>query len=316
MKVRAKKPKALILSRFNCRLCNRRANQVHLRRMHEVVLHRPPFLVLTQDIGGSAWFEVTLDDAIKSEEGLRNLIHTEPDVREMVEIARKLEGLYHHASTHAAGVVIGDRPLEELIPVYRDPRSDMPVTGFNMKFVESAGLVKFDFLGLKTLSVLTKAENFVNSKRKGEDEKLDLVTIPLDDQKTFDMISRGDTTVVDAYLSPILRRYVDQVASALGDIRLMFMQSSVCLVDAGLFHGHAYGEAIFGAESTPLVAYLAGFGVTQYAIAIAAGYVVYDLIGKGRNAFENVPARVAGGMVAGAGALLVGEKTLTLIGLG
>ncbi len=139
---------------------------------------------------------VTLDDAIKSEEGLRNLIHTEPDVREMVEIARKLEGLYHHASTHAAGVVIGDRPLEELIPVYRDPRSDMPVTGFNMKFVESAGLVKFDFLGLKTLSVLTKAENFVNSKRKGEDEKLDLVTIPLDDPKTFDMISRGDTTGV------------------------------------------------------------------------------------------------------------------------
>jgi DNA polymerase-3 subunit alpha len=139
---------------------------------------------------------VTLDDAIKSEEGLRNLIHTEPDVREMVEIARKLEGLYHHASTHAAGVVIGDRPLEELIPVYRDPRSDMPVTGFNMKFVEDAGLVKFDFLGLKTLSVLTKAENFVNAKRTNGTPKLDLITIPLDDAKTYYMISRGDTTGV------------------------------------------------------------------------------------------------------------------------
>ncbi len=139
---------------------------------------------------------VTLDEAIKGEEQFRSLIANEPDVRELVEIARKLEGLYHHASTHAAGVVIGDRPLEELIPLYRDPRSDMPVTGFNMKFVEDAGLVKFDFLGLKTLSVLTKAENFVNAKRAQGEEKLDLVTIPLDDRKTYEMISRGDTTGV------------------------------------------------------------------------------------------------------------------------
>ncbi len=69
----------------------------------------------------------------------------------------KLEGLYRHASTHAAGVVIADRPLDELVPLYRDPRSDMPVTQFNMKYVELAGLVKFDFLGLKTLTVLARA---------------------------------------------------------------------------------------------------------------------------------------------------------------
>ncbi|MGL1645787.1 hypothetical protein ACSTHO_23710, partial [Vibrio parahaemolyticus] len=67
------------------------------------------------------------------------------------------EGLPRHSSTHAAGVVIGDRPLAELVPLYRDPRSDMPVTQFDMKYVEGAGLVKFDFLGLKTLSVLKKA---------------------------------------------------------------------------------------------------------------------------------------------------------------
>ena len=139
---------------------------------------------------------VTLDDAIKTEDGLRNLIADEPEVRHMVEIARKLEGLYHHASTHAAGVVIGDRPLEELIPVYRDPRSDMPVTGFNMKYVESAGLVKFDFLGLKTLSVLNKAENLVNATLKPGQPKLDMIKIPLDDAKTYEMISRGDTTGV------------------------------------------------------------------------------------------------------------------------
>lgn len=139
---------------------------------------------------------VSLAQAIESEDDLRDLINNESEVREMVEIARKLEGLYHHASTHAAGVVIGDRPLEALIPLYRDPRSDMPVTGFNMKFVEEAGLVKFDFLGLKTLSVLTKAENFVNERLTAGQDKLDMISIPLDDAKTYEMISRGDTTGV------------------------------------------------------------------------------------------------------------------------
>ena len=78
-------------------------------------------------------------------------------VRRLVDLAMKLEGLPRHSSTHAAGVVIGDRPLAQLVPLYRDPRSDMPVTQFDMKYVEGAGLVKFDFLGLKTLSVLQKA---------------------------------------------------------------------------------------------------------------------------------------------------------------
>ena len=85
---------------------------------------------------------------------------------------------------------------------------------------------------------------------------------------------------------------------------------------AGLFHGHAYGEAVFGAETTPVVAYLIGFGVTQYLISILAGYLVTEVVGRGKQAFDNASARIAGGMVAGAGALLVGEKTLALIGLG
>ena len=80
---------------------------------------------------------------------------------------------------------------------------------------------------------------------------------------------------------------------------------------AGLLHGHAYGEAIFGAETTPVVAYLAGFGVTQYAISVVAGTVVYDLIGKAQSFVSNVPARVAGGMVAGAGLMLVGEHAIS-----
>jgi DNA polymerase III alpha subunit len=84
-------------------------------------------------------------------------------VRRLFDLAMKLEGLPRHSSTHAAGVVIGDRPLDQLVPLYRDPRSDMPVTQFDMKYVEAAGLVKFDFLGLKTLSVLQKAVQMLAS---------------------------------------------------------------------------------------------------------------------------------------------------------
>jgi DNA polymerase-3 subunit alpha len=95
-----------------------------------------------------------LNKAIEEEPRFAEEMEKEPAVERLLDIAQKLEGLYRHASTHAAGIVIGDRPLSELVPMYRDPRSDMPVTQFNMKWVEQAGLVKFDFLGLKTLTVL------------------------------------------------------------------------------------------------------------------------------------------------------------------
>jgi len=135
---------------------------------------------------------MTLPQAINAEPQLRQMIDEDIDVRRLTDMGQKLEGLYRHASTHAAGVVIGDRPLEELIPLYKDPRSDVPVTGFNMKFVESAGLVKFDFLGLKTLTVLATAEKLI--REKGVD--IDLLTIPLDDRASFEMMSRGETTGV------------------------------------------------------------------------------------------------------------------------
>ncbi len=96
---------------------------------------------------------------------MRRRIAEDRNVSRLIDIARKLEGLYRHASTHAAGVVIGDRPLEELVPMYRDPRSDMPVTQFTMKEVKQAGLVKFDFLGLKTLTVLTQAGEAARATR-------------------------------------------------------------------------------------------------------------------------------------------------------
>jgi DNA polymerase-3 subunit alpha len=136
---------------------------------------------------------VLLKDAIESEPMLQQARDDDPAVRRMLETALKLEGLYRHASTHAAGVVIGDRRLDELVPLYRDPRSDMPVTQFNMKDVEKAGLVKFDFLGLKTLTVLQTAVEHIT---KSTGETLDLSRLPLDDPKTYAMLANADATGV------------------------------------------------------------------------------------------------------------------------
>ncbi|UJW73338.1 DNA polymerase III subunit alpha [Rhizobium sp. SL42] len=134
-----------------------------------------------------------LSKAIEEEPKFQEEIDKEPVVGRLLDIAQKIEGLYRHASTHAAGIVIGDRPLSKLVPMYRDPRSDMPVTQFNMKWVEQAGLVKFDFLGLKTLTVLKTAVDFVVEQRG---HKVDLAAIPLDDMPTYDMLSRGETVGV------------------------------------------------------------------------------------------------------------------------
>jgi len=135
---------------------------------------------------------VTLDEAIEGEPKLQEERDKDPVVAQLLEIAQKLEGLYRHASTHAAGVVIGDRELAELVPLYRDPRSTLPVTQFNMKWVEPAGLVKFDFLGLKTLTVIQRA--LVLLKQRGV--ALDFATLALDDRRTYELLSRGDTVGV------------------------------------------------------------------------------------------------------------------------
>ncbi|EKF17887.1 DNA polymerase III subunit alpha [Nitratireductor pacificus] len=133
-----------------------------------------------------------LPKAIEDEPRFAEEVAKEPIVGTLLEMAQKLEGLYRHASTHAAGIVIGDRPLSELVPMYRDPRSDMPVTQFNMKWVEQAGLVKFDFLGLKTLTVLETAVKLI--RRRGIE--IDLSRIPLDDADSYAMLSRGETVGV------------------------------------------------------------------------------------------------------------------------
>ena len=145
---------------------------------------------------------VSLKKAIEEEPKLQAARDAEPVVARAFDIAQKLEGLNRHASTHAAGIVIGDRPLAELVPLYRDPKSDMPVTQFNMKWVEQAGLVKFDFLGLTTLTVLDVAAKLV--ARRGIE--IDLLKIPLDDQKTYEMLARGETVGVFQVESAGMRR--------------------------------------------------------------------------------------------------------------
>mgnify|MGYP005810887219 CR=1 FL=1 len=135
---------------------------------------------------------VSLKQAIEGEPRLKEAAEAEPRVAQMLKIAETLEGLYSNASTHAAGIVIGDRPLEELVPLYRDPKSDMPATQFNMKWVEPAGLVKFDFLGLKTLTTLSTCVKLL--ARRGI--MVDLSSIPLDDKKTYEMLGRGETVGV------------------------------------------------------------------------------------------------------------------------
>jgi DNA polymerase-3 subunit alpha len=136
---------------------------------------------------------VTLPQAIESEPKLQEARDSEPMVARLLEIAQKLEGLYRHASTHAAGIVIGDRPLDEIVPLYRDPKSSFPITQFNWKLVEAAGLVKFDFLGLKTLTVLQKAVQLI---KRGRGIEIDLAKLPLDDAKSYELLARADTAGV------------------------------------------------------------------------------------------------------------------------
>ncbi len=134
---------------------------------------------------------VSLQQAIDDEPALRDAM-TDDAIRRLIETALRLEGLYRHASTHAAGVVIGDRPLHQLIPLHRDPRSEFPVSQFHMKDVEKAGLVKFDFLGLKTLTVLKRARALLADRGT----TVDLDNLPLDDADTFAMLTRAETVGV------------------------------------------------------------------------------------------------------------------------
>jgi DNA polymerase-3 subunit alpha len=157
----------------------------------------------------------TLDRSLNGVTELMKEYKQDDGVRRLFDMARQLEGLPRHSSTHAAGVVIGDRPLDQLVPLYRDPRSDMPVTQFDMKYVEAAGLVKFDFLGLKTLSVLREAKRLL--ALRGID--IDLDRLSWDDPEVYALLQRGDTVGVFQLESEGMRRTLAAVKpTAFGDI--------------------------------------------------------------------------------------------------
>ena len=158
----------------------------------------------------------TLERALNGVSELAAEYRNDSDVRRLFDLAQKLEGLPRHSSTHAAGVVIGDRPLDQLVPLYRDPRSDMPVTQFDMKYVEAAGLVKFDFLGLKTLSVLRKGVALL--AKRGVAVDLDRL-MPWDDPEVYALLQRADTVGVFQLESEGMRRTLAAVRpSNFGDI--------------------------------------------------------------------------------------------------
>jgi DNA polymerase-3 subunit alpha len=150
---------------------------------------------------------VTLQQAIDGEPRLQAMRDEDEGIRRLLEIALQLEGLYRHASTHAAGVVIGDRPLGELVPLYKDPKSDFLVTQYSMKYVEQAGLVKFDFLGLTTLTILQRAVGMLD----GLGVSVDLETLPLDDARTYEMLARGDAGGVFQFESQGMRDVLRQM---------------------------------------------------------------------------------------------------------
>jgi DNA polymerase-3 subunit alpha len=157
----------------------------------------------------------TLERSLNGVSELAAEYKNDAQVKRLLDLAMKLEGFPRHSSTHAAGVVIGDRPLAELIPMYRDPRSDMPVTQFDMKYVEGAGLVKFDFLGLKTLSVLQKAVEMLAQRGIA----VDLDALSWDDEKVYKLLQRGDTVGVFQLESEGMRRTLAAVKpTSFGDI--------------------------------------------------------------------------------------------------
>ena len=153
---------------------------------------------------------VSIEKALADEPKLREEAKAEEVVERLLNYGQQVEGLLRNASTHAAGVVIGDRPLDALVPLYQDPRSDMPATQFNMKWVEQAGLVKFDFLGLKTLTVIQNAVDLIKGQGRplhlGPDGDTlydppeggvnDINLIPLDDKKSYDLYASAKTVAV------------------------------------------------------------------------------------------------------------------------
>ncbi len=150
----------------------------------------------------------TLKESLEQVPELEEMRQNDPQVNKLFDIGMKLEGLYRQSGVHAAGVVIGDRPLDQLVPLYKDPKADMPVTQYDMKYVEETGLIKFDFLGLKTLTVIQRAVDWI---KKTHNIDLDVDSIALDDTKTYELLQRGDTAAVFQFESAGMKEVHRQI---------------------------------------------------------------------------------------------------------
>ena len=223
----------------------------------------------------------TLPRALNGAADFKNEYDNDNEVKRLVDLAMQLEGFPRNSSTHAAGVVIGDRPLAKLVPLYRDPRSDMPVTQYDMKNVESSGLVKFDFLGLKTLSVLKKAVDLL--KRREID--IDLSELPLDDPKVYELMKAGNTVGVFQLESEGMRRTLTAVKPTnFGDIiALVSLYRPGPMDNIPLFGKRKAGEVAIEFPHAKLEGILAEtYGIFVYqeqvmqAAQILAGYSLGD----------------------------------------
>ena len=223
----------------------------------------------------------TLPRALNGATDFRREYDNDNEVKRLVDLAMQLEGFPRNSSTHAAGVVIGDRPLSELVPLYRDTRSDMPVTQFDMKYVEDAGLVKFDFLGLKTLSVLRKAVDLL----VGRGVEIDLDALPWDDSQVYELLKRGDTVGVFQLESEGMRRTLSAVKpTSFGDIiALVSLYRPGPMDNIPLFGKRKNGEAPIEYPHPKLEGILAEtYGIFVYqeqvmqAAQILAGYSLGD----------------------------------------
>ena len=150
---------------------------------------------------------VSISKALKEEPRLEEEKNSSETVRRMLEYSLQIEGLLRNASTHAAGIVIGDRPLVNYVPLYQDSKSEMPATQFSMKWAEASGLVKFDFLGLKTLTIIQNTINLL--EKRGIN--IDIESIPLDDKKTFELYSSARTMAVFQVESSGMRAALTQL---------------------------------------------------------------------------------------------------------
>lgn len=168
---------------------------------------------------GSQGFPMTIDQAMDIEPELKKMYDKEPEVREIIDLGKKIEGCARHISIHAAGVVISPRPLTEFVPVQLDPKGGKIITQYDMHSVEEAGLLKFDFLGLKNLATLADAVAII---KKLHNVDIDVENLPLDDSKTFEMLARGETAETFQLNGEGMTKYlVDLKPTSIHDINAM-----------------------------------------------------------------------------------------------